>query len=1184
VAAILVKLQPSASLGVAERRANLRSLFSDDAAGRLGLAAEARWFVADLPDGADTPWDLAHARVADQLGISESDVVFAEPDIVHDIYPDPTGQEPDGPFAVAPNCQRPEKQNDTGGVAIGPGDEAWHLDDAFSQLASARAAVPFTEPRTRIAHFDTGYSRRHIVRPAHILAQLERSFVEEGGGGASAEDPDRNVFLIDNSGHGTGTLSVLAGGPVAAWSDKVLGGAPDADILPLRLADRVVLLKTSAFATALRHAVTHHCDVMTMSMGGLPSKLWREMVDLAYESGMCLVSAAGNNFNGLPTRKIVYPARYGRVIAVCGVMADGRPYVHLKGSKTMEGNYGPESKMKHAMAAYTPNIPWAMFGCDDAVRLNGGGTSSATPQVAAAAALWIEKNKHELPRDWRRVEAVRHALFTTAHKGNNDKERKEIAEKLGQGILRASDALAVPPTLNLPKTKSDNDSWALLRVLTGLGIAEMPAREQMFNLELQQRWLVNPRLQELIPDPDSADRLDDETLKHVFEAVLDDPEASSALRRHVAARYPVVAGRPPERTKANEAVVLEKHAACEEPPALTNPTYRRLRAYAGDPSLSATFDTAGTNEVTLEVRWESLEPGPVGEYVAVDATDATGKSYDSVDLNDPRLLARDGWAPSVGNAQFHQQMVYAVVMKTIEQFERALGRPVLWRPRPNPQGPNNDDGFVRRLVVRPHALQQPNAYYSPEKVALEFGYFEATPDTVEVQVPGSRVYTCLSHDIVVHETTHAVLDGMHRRYNEPTNPDVLAFHEAFADIVALMQHFTMRDVLRDQIARTRGDLGDQSRLGSLAVEFGHAVGRRGALRDAIGRVEDGRWVRNEPDPNELRGVHSPHSRGAVLVAAVFDAFLAIYRRRTADLLRIHTGGTGELPKGAIHPDLAARLAGEAAKSAQHVLGICIRALDYLPPVDVTFFEYLRALITADYDLVPDDPYNYRVAFVEAFRRRGIYPTNLAEPSRDTPRTLSVETLRWQTIEQSELSKRVYAQVTEQYEAVVQDLRRYADACTYFESREELFHETKSARRKLQRRLKRAFADLPAFAKELGISPQTGFEVHELRRAIRWSPDGPVIPQMIIQLTQSLQVKAKDDVPAHEFHGGSTLVVDLSEPLSSAVRYRVVKNVESSERRARTAEFYRGMAADPLRSLVYGWGGREPFAALHALAD
>ena len=55
--------------------------------------------------------------------------------------------------------------------------------------------------------------------------------------------------------------------------------------------------------------------------------------------------------------------------------------------------------------------------------------------------------------------------------------------------------------------------------------------------------------------------------------------------------------------------------------------------------------------------------------------------YEPVDLNDPQLLAQDGWAPSEGNPQFHQQMVYAVAMTTIGNFEKALGRKALWAPR-----------------------------------------------------------------------------------------------------------------------------------------------------------------------------------------------------------------------------------------------------------------------------------------------------------------------------------------------------------------------------------------------------------------------------------------------------------------------------------------------------------------------
>ena len=68
--------------------------------------------------------------------------------------------------------------------------------------------------------------------------------------------------------------------------------------------------------------------------------------------------------------------------------------------------------------------------------------------------------------------------------------------------------------------------------------------------------------------------------------------------------------------------------------------------------------------------------------------------------------------------------------------------------------------------------------------------------------------------------------------------------------------------------------------------------------------------------------------------------------------------------------------------------MCIRALDYCPPIDITFGDYLRALITADRDLVPDDPRNYRVAFVAAFRDRGIYPSGV--------RNLSPDNLVWES--------------------------------------------------------------------------------------------------------------------------------------------------------------------------------------------
>ncbi len=1173
---VLVKLRPSNALRAAESRANLRPLYetSPAKATTFGAMSEPQWYLAELPDGGATPWDLAHARVADQLGVSESDVVFAEPDIIHDIFVD--GSEAGsgrGLGAAGEDC-RDICQDSKNGKAPGPNKFAWHLDDDYTQLATARDEVNFTDPLTRIAHVDTGYYRRHETVPLKIRPTLGRDFVDSDDD--PSVDADSLGLLPDNTSHGTGTISILAGGPVAAAGGVRLGGAPDAEVVPLRVAKSVVLLRTSALAQALDYAVETLCDVLTMSMGGLPSQAWAEAVDKAYEAGLCICAAAGNHVGPTPPRVVVYPARYPRVIAVCGVMANHKPYADLDGF-TLEGSFGPKSAMRKAIAAYTPNIPWAVFGCPTSVRRNGEGTSSATPQVAAAAALWFEKYKMELPRDWRRVEAVRFALFSSAKLKSDD-------EHFGNGVLQAHSALGVKPFLDRKKSDKSSHALAFLRMFTGLGIVEIPPREKMFNLELAQRWLLNEELQKIVPDPTDETKLEGRPLRQFMQAVIEDEGASLALRKQVAARYPVIAGEAAPHTKRSERVVPDVLKACDAQPALADPPHRRIRVYAVDPSLSGRLDTAGMNEVTLKIRWEELEKGPVGEYLAVEDVDAAKEPHKPVDLDDPRLLARDGWAPSEGNPQFHQQMVYAVAMKTIEHFERALGRPVLWRPQPNKR--NDDKKFVRRLLVRPHALRQANAFYSPQEVALLFGYFEAGADDPATHMPGSRVYSCLSHDIIAHETTHAILDGMYRRFNEPTNLDVLALHEGFADIVALMQHFTIPELLEQEIARTRGNIeGAESMLGSLAVQFGQATGGRGALRNAIGRLEDGVWKRFEPDPADLQNRVTPHARGAVLVAAVFDAFIAIYNTRVADLLRIYTGGTGVLPSGAIHPDLVKRLADEAAKSASHVLNMCIRAVDYLPPVDVTFFEYLRALITADFDLVADDRYRYRVAFVEAFRRRGIYPLTLDAGNPDTPRTLSSDTLRWRGIDLSELSKAKQKALVEQYDGVIEGLKRYADDCLYLDDRKALFDKTRAQRIELHHQLEAAFKAVPDFAKELGLDldAKLGFEVHELRAAMRVNPDGRHIPQVVVALTQSRQVpeNKSSGTPSHRFRGGSTLVVDLSR---SEVKYCIVKNIKSVTRQARTSAFVREATADPLRALFFAPERREPFAALHTLAD
>ena len=414
------------------------------------------------------------------------------------------------------------------------------------------------------------------------------------------------------------------------------------------------------------------------------------------------------------------------------------------------------------------------------------------------------------------------------------------------------------------------------------------------------------------------------------------------------------------------------------------PNTRRLRIFSFDPALAARYDLAGMAGVTIEIPWENdLKPGPVGEWVEViDIDPGSNAAYAPVDLNTPALLATDGLAPSESDPRFHQQMCYAVAMKTIEHFERALGRKALWSPHRRQDGTRVAKNYVPRLRIYPHALRQQNAFYSPQKKALLLGYFSSTVNDGR-NTAGTTVFTCLSHDIIAHETTHALLDGVHPSFNEPVNEDVLAFHEAFADIVALFQHFSYPGVLRDQIARTRGNLARQSVLGQLAQQFALASGRGDALRSYLGKEEKGTWTPIKPDPTALQAASEPHERGAVLVAAVFRAFTKVYEARTRDLFRIASEGTGVLREGDIHPDLVDRLAEEAQRAADRALQMCIRAIDYCPPVGITFGAYLRAIVTADHDMNPLDRQNWRLAFIESFREWGIAPRGTRSMAEDS---------------------------------------------------------------------------------------------------------------------------------------------------------------------------------------------------------
>jgi hypothetical protein len=1136
------------------------------AAGDQGISATSpAWLLVTADAGVDSanPWDACHALMTEEgHSVAAGGVEFVEPDLLQRW---PVAPRPPSIAAFALREGGPHQQNGVDFPAVA-GDDLWFRDTGHGQFDAALSVLgdPGAGKRTRIAHLDTGFDPDHHTRPVHLSQAEQRNFVDAN---ALNDARDRSSGPFNNFSHGAGTLSILAGAPVDGG--KGFGCAPHAEVIPIRVADQVVLFRNSAIAQAFdyvhelcRNPATR-VHVLSMSMGGLPSQAWAEAINALYDAGVFVVTAAGNNYGNLPSHLIVYPARFNRAVAACGVMADGVPYADLKRT-LMAGDYGPDTKMATAIAAYTPNVPWARFGEPDVVDFDGAGTSAATPQVAGAAALWIQKHRagYDAYRDgWMRVEAVRKALFESAAA---DPARQGY---FGTGRLRVRDALDVQPAApaGLRRQPEDDASNAAFRLLFGMGLAAAPAGSAMLELELRQIMQATGLEARLLADEDPRSKA------RLVDELLSMPTISQALRK--ALRGPAAASGP--KPAAAPTPKDEVHLLTALCPPVVAPSRRRLRIYAYDPSLQTDPLMFGVNEAMVTLPWEAdLAPGPVGEYLEVIDVDPASRScYSPVNLNHPHLLSQNGLAPSEANPQFHQQMVYAVAMRTIERFERALGRKALWAARlvRDDKGRVVGHGaYVQRLRIYPHALREENAYYSHDKMALLFGYFRSHGEDTGTTLPGSQVFCAVSHDIVAHETTHALLDGLHPRFQEGTNPDVLAFHEAFADIVAIFQHFTMPEALLQEIKRTSGDLQKQNLLGELAQQFGLSAGMRGALRSAIGKAS-----RRDYDDRRTEG--EPHALGAVLVSAVFAAFVTIYRARSADLIRLATNGTGVLPVGDISHDLAGRLAGEAAKVADQVLNMCIRALDYCPPVDPTFGDYLRAIITADRDLVPLDARGYRVAFISAFRDRGIFPFGVAHLAEDS--------LVWEKPWLNEGASKSLVSLVKSLdlEWSLNTARRIAYETSRANGAKIWSWLNSAEQQELQEVL--GF-EPPKQACQIGEAPgpvMTGemrpIEVHSVRPSRRTAPDGTSHAMLVIEITQTFRA-GPDEA---RYRGGCTLLINLNtnEPC-----YVIGKRLRGStgalaQKNARFAAALHA-AEQGLRYAEPGdpSGVLEPFALLH----
>jgi hypothetical protein len=237
----------------------------------------------------------------------------------------------------------------------------------------------------------------------------------------------------------------------------------------------------------------------------------------------------------------------------------------------------------------------------------------------------------------------------------------------------------------------------------------------------------------------------------------------------------------------------------------------------------------------------------------------------------------------------------------------------------------------------------------------------------------------------------------------------------------------------------------------------------------------------------------------------------------------------------LNADLANRLADEAAKTAGRIQNICLRALDYCPPMDINFGDYLRALVTADRDAVSADDVGYRTALINAFRARGIRPEGVL--------SYSEESLSWDPYQGMPSSV-----ANPDFGRLWNDLNRY---------------ENEPDRENEEQMYQRLWGKAQTFRMELGLSLNFPVQAKSLNPLHRVQPDGSLHRQIVAELVQK-----QDDVPidpqdptagTFTFRGGTTVLINRQGEVRFSIS-RPIEGPRGEERLRQQREYLSRMAS------------------------
>jgi hypothetical protein len=372
--------------------------------------------------------------------------------------------------------------------------------------------------------------------------------------------------------------------------------------------------------------------------------------------------------------------------------------------------------------------------------------------------------------------------------------------------------------------------------------------------------------------------------------------------------------------------------------------------------------------------------GPANDRLAIqDVDEDSGETFAGALFQPPsgrRKIGRYRIADEkdLSARDLNQVCTFSAVKRTLDMVEEsdALGRKVAW-------------AFdAPQLSILPRAGRWANAFYERESHSLKFYYFS------DPKRPGETVFTSLSRDIVAHETGHAILDGIAPHLYNAVTPQSLALHEGIADLTAVLTNFRSPTLRQAVLKRTNGSIDQSTAFSAIAEEYGQALDQTnlaGFLRnlynqrtlDPDDRSVDPLTLRPNYDPSQ-----EPHSLCQVLSGAIY-ATLA--RSQSVAKKRLALEGDQD----------EYSLSGKALfLTAEIFKRMIFRGLDYLPPGEISFADYGRALIAADQASHPDDD-QQRQWLMDEFTRRKITSNRASLEVRTNYEHPAVEALDLETL-------------------------------------------------------------------------------------------------------------------------------------------------------------------------------------------